>query len=365
MKRLLICNTYFQLIITLQLSLTLFKEDRITIIITDKTPNTEFPAKKLKELHVVDKVLYQQTNSYCGKKTTWRDKIQDIYNIVFGDSKFLALTSEDYDEIIYFNYDLFVMALFAELYKKNKKIICSRYEEGILSYNTKIPKYIKYRIGEFVRHILLKKSLFDKTKQIYLCYPELYEGKLKIVEIPKIKLDGPIGEILANMFNLKMKDLNYKNGYIFFSSVYDFEGGEPINEIEVARRIQDIVGNEALLVKVHPRDTRNIYQKNGFNVDCNSSIPWEAVQLNTDCSGITFISATSCSVLSINMLLDPMPRTFYVYPCCELEGNKFAVKTIENLKKLLSNAKFERIGRSVQVINSFDELYRVLRQNNK
>lgn len=67
MKRLLICNTYFQLIISLQLSLTLFQDDKITIIITDKTPNTKLPAQKLEELRVVDKVLYRKTNAYCGK----------------------------------------------------------------------------------------------------------------------------------------------------------------------------------------------------------------------------------------------------------------------------------------------------------
>lgn len=82
MKRLLICNTYFQLIISLQLSLTLFQDDKITIIITDKTPNTKLPAQKLEELRVVDKVLYRKTNAYCGKRDVWRDRLQDVYDIV-------------------------------------------------------------------------------------------------------------------------------------------------------------------------------------------------------------------------------------------------------------------------------------------
>lgn len=274
--------------------------------------------------------------------------------------RFSDITDELYDEMIYFNYDLFAMVLFAALYNKNKRIICSRFEEGILSYNSKMPRYIKYETGEFLRHLLLKKSLLDKTEQMYFCEPALYEGKLKAVEIPKIKLDSPIGGILMHMFNLKKECLNYENGYMYFSSVYDFEGGESINEIEAVRRIRHVVGNDNLLVKTHPRDMRDVYQKEGFRIDHNSAIPWEAIQLNTDCSGITFITATSCSVLSINMLLDPMPKTVFVYPCCKLEGNEFAVKTAESVEKLLANSNFKRVAKAVHVVHSFDELYMVL-----
>lgn len=365
MQRIMICNTYFQLIISLQLSFTLFNGDKITIIITDKTPNTKFPAQKLEDLHIVDKVLYRETKAYCGKRDVWRDKLQDICDIVFGDSKFSDITDVFYDEIIYFNYDLFAMVLFAELYKKNKKIMCSRFEEGILSYNSKVPRYLKYKVGEFLRHLLLKKSLWEKTKQMYFCNPTLYEGTLKAVEIPKIKLDGPMGGILKHLFNLNKESLKYENGYMYFSSVYDFEGGESINEIEAVRRIRNIVGNDDLLVKIHPRDTRQVYQKEGFHIDRNSAIPWEAIQLNTDCSGITFITATSCSALSINMLLDPMPKTVFVYPCCKLEGNEFAVKTAESVEKLLANPNFKRIAKAVHVVYSFDELHTVLQRDNK
>lgn len=361
----MICNTYFQLIISLQLKFTLFNRDKITIIITDKTPNTKSPAHKLEELHVVDKVLYRETKAYCGKRYAWRDKFQDVYDIVFGDSRFLDITDELYDEVIYFNYDLFAMVLFAALYKKNKRIMCSRFEEGILSYNSKMPRYFKYEVGELLRRILLKKSLLEKTERMYCCNPALYEGTLKTVEIPKIKLDGPIGGILMHLFNLKKENLNYENNFMYFSSVYDFEGGESINEIQVVRHVRNVVGNDNLVVKVHPRDTRDVYQKEGFNIDRNSAIPWEAIQLNTDCSEITFITATSCSVLSVNMLLDPMPKTVFVYPCCKLGGNEFAVNTAKSVEKLLLNPDFKKAAKAVHVVHSLDELHTVLRQGKK
>lgn len=65
-------------------------------------------------------------------------------------------------------------------------------------------------------------------------------------------------------------------------------------------------------VKTHPRDSRTIYKDHGFNVDVNSSIPWEAIQLSGDFSDKVFLTINSGSVLSGSTMSEKPVKTFYM-----------------------------------------------------
>ncbi len=131
-----------------------------------------------------------------------------------------------------------------------------------------------------LRKIIGKPVIENSFLNFYCFYPQIYKGYLKPVEVPMIQLNSEICVALRKVFELDDKKLSYKYKYIFFTSVYDFEGGKPVGEYELVCKIADIVGKDNLLIKTHPRDTRTLYVDNGFNVDENSSVPWEAIQLS-------------------------------------------------------------------------------------
>lgn len=261
-----------------------------------------------------------------------------------------------YDLLMYYNLDMMALSFFAYLYEINQDIECARYEEGILSYNNPVYVCAKFKCGNILRNLLRKKTIIQKTKSFYCCYPSFYSGNLSVVEIPKINVSSEIGNVLKFIFNLKEEDLYYKEKYIYFSSVYDFEGGYPIGEINFVETLRNYVGNDNLLVKVHPRDKRTIYGDKGFHVDRNSKIPWEAIQLNMDCSDKVFITINSSSVLSINMLIEPMPKTIFAYHCCNYKRNKTAVITIRNLETLLHSNEYKKYFKTVKIIQNINEL---------
>jgi hypothetical protein len=267
-----------------------------------------------------------------------------------------GIPEKSFDLLMFNGTNLLTYVCFANLYKVNKNIKCAKFEEGILSYNNWEKLGKDNSIGNMIRKIFGQKTLVDLTKHFYCYYPSMYKENLITVEVPKINPSGEMKDILKNIFNLGNLESEYDYKYIYFSSVYDFEGGEPIGELELLKEIRDYVGNDNLLVKVHPRDIRNIYSKSGFNVDKLSNIPWEAIQLNLNCTDKVFITTNSGSVLSINMILNPRPRTVFTYRLCSIEKNNLAVISIRNINALIEEKTLKEYVKNLQIISSIDEL---------
>ena len=121
-------------------------------------------------------------------------------------------------------------------------------------------------------------------------------------------------------------------------------------------KIADLVGKDNLLVKTHPRDLRTIYNDNGFNVDKNSSMPWEAVQLGGDFSNHIFLTVNSGSVLAGSFMSEKPVRTFYMYKLCNIEGNSTCQKNAKDIEALLTNENMKEILSKVSIANRLEEI---------
>ena len=92
--------------------------------------------------------------------------------------------------------------------------------------------------------------MIESTKKVYCLYPDLYFGKLLVEKIPAIKTDSELINILKKVFNVDIDKKSYKEKYIYFSSICDFEGGKPIGEFELIKNIAHLVGKDNLLIKI-------------------------------------------------------------------------------------------------------------------
>lgn len=353
---LIVCNTYYQLIMAIRMNETLFAQDSVHVVLTDRAPNAAQVCERLKRMAVFEAAYYVETAAYCQKRDRVIEKIKDLSALVFGNGKFSNITEHHFDKFLYYNDDLFEEVVFACLYQKNKQLQCAKFEEGILSYNNRPKKNLKFDLSNKLRKLLGQDSLQARTAEFYCCHPAAYYGDKQAIAIPCIDQNSVVGKVLSEIFCITDEMLDYKQRYIYFSSVYDFEGGLPIGEIEVVRKIAETVGKENLLIKRHPRDQRKIWLEEGFCVDKNSDLPWEAIQFAQDCTDKVFITANSGSVLSVNMLLDPMPKVVFVYPCCDLTGNPSAQNTIDTLEKLLDNPGLQKMLTNVIKMESVGEM---------
>lgn len=337
MNRILfVCNTYAQVIFATQMTLNLFKKDEITILISDHSNNATKYVKNAKCLSNFKNVYITKDKDFCynwkGFYAKAKRFLLSFFRLFIGHTCLRG--NENFNEIICYNADMATRFYFR--YCNNKNIICSRMEEGILSYNyVDIPLPAKHKL------LLNLSGLNDyckNQKNMYCTYPELYKGPLETVKIPLMDPNNAeFVNAVSTIFGVEKEKLSYPQKYIFFSSVLDFEGGETVGELELAKKVAELVGRENLLVKVHPRDDVKRFIEAGLTVDQNSSVPWEAIQLNYDFSKHVFITVCSGSVLSISSVIPNPPRTVFAYKLVNTAGNQCALNTVKTLDEFRSS----------------------------
>lgn len=363
MRRLIIANTYYQLIFSVQMKMTLFRNDDVTILISDHSNGAEKIEKIIAGLKLFNNSYHIKTRELL-RERNWFLELKHFIDMSFKNkSKYSSpllkeLSDLFFDEIVVYNVGRDSIAFFYSLSKYNKNIKLSRYEEGILSYNNTIQRIAnpKRVLIDFVR-MLQKKPQFTKSGENFYCfYPELYKGELSPVKVPLIGNNSETTYIIKKVFNVNLSENDYKEKYIFFTSVYDFEGEHPVGEFELVCKIADLVGKDNMLIKIHPRDRRTIYADNGFKVDKNSNIPWEAIQLTGSFKDKVFLTATSGSVLSGSFMSSDSPRTYYLYELCKIDGNTIAEESRKSIVDLLSNKKTKTIFSNVKIAESLEDI---------
>lgn len=362
-----ICNTYYQLIAMIQLKLTVLKFENVDLLLSDHSKDALLVVNRLCKTSCFNSVKFLDSKELIYGSHSKIKKIMEILAAVTGNnSKYEELLSGTvYDELIFCNMEISVATIFAIQIKKNKNLKCSRLEEGIISYN--VPDIMnpnctptgRLRVVYMIRKILTWKNINKCTNKFYCYYPERYNGSLKTIAIPLLQLDDlKLQNYLAEAFGLNGSKLSYPQKYIYFASVGDIEGDKPIGEVNLAKSIAEIVGYDNLLVKVHPRDISGAFEKAGLIVDKNSSIPWEVIQLNYNFSNHVFLTATSGSVLSVNLSLKEGPPTYFLYPMCDLSQNKSASKAaalIKNLFDILNEGSEVPVDR-FRIVQAFKEV---------
>lgn len=360
MRRLIIANTYYQVIFAMQMRNTIFKRDDVDLIITDHSKNADVVCENIKKCKYFNNCYYVKTGGYRDNRTKMQ-KILDIFLLSFAKKNRFEYYLRDisdkfFDEIMVFNYDMRTYGVFSILSLYNHDIKVSRFEEGVLSYSVEILfTQTRTLIGK-LRKIIGKPVIENSFLNFYCFYPQIYKGYLKPVEVPMIQLNSEICVALRKVFELDDKKLSYKYKYIFFTSVYDFEGGKPVGEYELVCKIADIVGKDNLLIKTHPRDTRTLYVDNGFNVDENSSVPWEAIQLSGKFDDKVFMTINSGSVLSGSLMSKNKVKTFYMYKMCDYKGNESCQKNVIDIEALLKNSNMKSIFNNVQVAEKIEDI---------
>lgn len=336
MKNVLVyCNTYYQLLVAIQLRLTIKNEDQVSIILTDESLGAEEVATRLKETGFFYGAFFLKT------KVT-KNEVDIAYKLrVFRDGVFGNLPVDmprDYvcDELIGYNLDLATHGVYAALYRRNEKIRCNSMEEGLLSYDKPQDNNGLMRSILFCRSLLGRKNLRRSVKQFYCFNPEAYQGDLEAVAIPRLDCrNATLRSFLQQVF-LGDRELEpYRQKDIYLPCIYDMEGGEPIGEVSLAGTLVQHVGKANLLVKVHPRDDVEKYKSIGAVVDINSQVPFEVLCILQDISDKILITTLSGSVLNVSAMLAEPPQCWYAYPLCDLSHNFLAQHFCGVIRKYL------------------------------
>ena len=347
-RKLIICNTYYQLILAIQMKLTIFKNDIVDLQISDQSVNASDVAKRLNKLSVFNSVKFVENKDEYATRSAVK-KIKDVFVHSFVRAKNLEIPL--YDEILFYNFETNFYKI-NDYYKKiNHKVIWSRMEEGIFSYSADCYTGGTIKLTSKVRKILCKDNIIDNITRYYCTEPEIASanGMYKdIVEIPKINAnDVYLVEILNNIFDYKYEKINQK--YIFFASSSDIDG-VPFGETELILKVADEVGKDNIIVKMHPRDTRRVYQEYGIEVMEKSCVPWEVIQLNMLRDEHILLTVTSGAFLGIASMTGDIIKGYFLYNCIE-NKSEYLKGYIQNIQKVFYELKKENKCNGLFILN--------------
>lgn len=348
-KILILCYTDAQILIAIQMKLTIFCNDEMDIIICDHFKCSKMLYTNLSELSLFRKVIYCETNVMEYRQSGMKD-VLNTFQFQFmnkGHTLFSLGLSKKYDEIIFHNFTYFLYILFDYYGKPLSGTRFSCMEEGILSYNQRLEVGKRVKILNWVNG--RKNNIFTRIDKYYCFCPSFRKkrNEREIIEIPSVKttMEQFLG-IIDQIYEYKPLHIDEK--FIFFGNSMCTDG-TCRQEPDVIKRIAEHVGKDNLIVKVHPREQKEIYQNTGVRIMENASLPWEVYYLNCNFESKIFLSTVSNAFLNAFLLKGEDAEGIFLFSL--IEGNEYIQQRGREITEML-NAMHEagimkncRIGR--------------------
>lgn len=302
------CCTVYQLIVAIQLRLTVYQDVWCGIIISKTTPNSIKIKERLKECNIFDYavVIDNETVDWNLSKMILWNNIKVFLRPLLVDVVFSSGTI--IDEYLFAGLGGFSNALGQWFVHVNRCEKIGMYEEGASSYSriyahaiekrTHNPSALKRVYYKMFPHML------SKIQKFYFFDPELllWDVRAEIVRVPAISdRRERLLAILNHIFDIENCPDDYDKPVIFFEESYHNDG-IVTGDVQIVDALAKQYGKENIFIKVHPRNSDNRFQKLGYHTNIDFSIPWEVIALNMD-NLDKKILATMTSTALINTFL--------------------------------------------------------------
>lgn len=350
-----LCNTYYQLVVSLQIQMTIEKNASSILMISNHSKGTEEICEKIKKEHIFREVYYIETKHLCSKRVGTYYRIQALFDGIVGNLFGANIKNCNVKRFYYYNLDFATLAIYAALTRGNKQISPVMMEEGIGSYWGVQFKNKMIRRIEALRKIMGIANLSSSTTSFYCFTPNLYQGCLLPLELPKIEKSDVIIQILRNIFMYKGFSTRIKQKYIFLGTIFDTEGENPIGEHDLVNKVAELVGKDNLIIKTHPRDTSDDYSQRGVDIYKDSTIPWEVMQLVMDMSDKVILTTVSSAAVSLNLMCDDPIKAFMLYKQCNVESNSKAMFCV-NMIRALQERGIDLKNHNIYIANKIDDI---------
>lgn len=349
---LMLCKTVYQLIVAIQIKLTILDNQLVDIIISDELPNYIEVCSKLEQTKIFDNVI-------CA--TTKLSKVSNggLYNIPSlrnfelkkNINKFeLIKLKERYSNFYFANLGGVSIQIARFLLTYNPKINFYMFEDGVSSYS-------KIYGDEINNHSInkskgLKSLLIDKyipdilelLKGYYVFAPEIMVWKplFCVKKIPQInKEDNRFKSTLDVLYNMDLLKDSYSETVIFFEESYVADGIK-VDDITIVEKLKQQYGEKEVFIKTHPRNSINRFESLGCKTNRDKSIPWEAIAINIDLSNKVLVSMTSTAVVSSFLLLNSSAKMILAYDKLKISNNNKrvlnSIEVIERIKTIYPDA---------------------------
>lgn len=345
-----ICNTAYQVIVSIQMSLTLEKESKPVLIITDVVKNAETISKYFNTTEKFKKALFAKTKDLDWKERNWfipsKKKEYELFIRKLLGAELEQELDEGNNRVFVANLSGFPIVFAKYLFKRSKAAELDIFEDGLSSYSHIYESGINYRLcnKNLFKRIQYKliPSILSKTSNYYLFYPDLLVWKppFRVKQIPSISRDDDVLKTILNgAFKYDLLQDTYSEKAIFFEESY-IEDGIEVNDVATVNTLLQIFGPENVLIKRHPRVKANRFSDSVVKFNIDTAVPWEIILLNKDMTGKYLVTMTSTAVINSLLLIDSGATAVFDY--VNLENNaidriQYSIEIIKKLEHMLPN----------------------------
>ncbi len=368
-RKVFICNTVFQVLVATWINHKYFRDCKDTDIIISNHMNGasdisdrmqqygEFANTYFVESLDVARYRIPETHfSHMKNEINPGEYIKRTFGIDFA-----------YDHIFVSNLDGFTKQFFSAAVKENPNVNVHIFEDGLSTYSKLFgswfrdsgrPNYDLLR-GVVYDYVYRKKYIKDYIKDIWLLTPELLQWNPE-VSVKTVEKINPKDEIYLEICNkvfgyYDSKDV-YDKKYIFMEESF-FADGKEIPDVELVNQIAQQVGKENIMVKIHPRNPVNRFEKLGYKTNRDTGIPWELICMNmTDLDEKVLLTVSSNSILNPIMIFGIPVRAFSLYGVINQSNNSTGVNEIDSPVWDVVRLGYQKYKPSIVICDSIEEI---------
>jgi len=289
-KRVLfICNSSYQLLTAVQLRLTYYEQFNADLIISNQFSNAEQIGDNVKSTG-----LFQHVQFIKNKKQTFSSRIKET---IYDWKQILHFRHQlgIYDEVCFSNISVFTI-LFTRFYQ-TKHLLVNIFEDGFITYSK---AFVAMDRASSIARFLLPQGVLGRTHQLFVFSPQLldwHKDTIHVYQIPTIQRDNQSTIHLFNtIFGYQDGVDSYDKKYIFMEESF-FADKYPVNDMELVHTLAEKVGQENVMVKLHPRNGVNRFAEIGIKTNKVFATPWELIVLNQNIQNCTLVTISSSSIL--------------------------------------------------------------------
>ena len=292
---LIICNTAYQLLTGVQMRKKIFPTDHVDLLLSNQMVGGDIISERARSGSLFEKVAYVEN-----KKQTFKNRLAETVHD-FRLIRTLRKQLGEYDVVCLSNISVFSI-LFLRFYQR-KRFELNIYEDGFVTYCRSFEHSDR---ASAVSKIINPKGILGNVSHIYLFNPELLEwhrDNIVPITIPKFdKNDTATINELNRIFGYSEDVDTYDKPYLFMEESF-FADRFPVDDVRLVMLMAEKVGKENVMVKLHPRNPENRFEKLGIKTNHVFSTPWELILLNSNMQNCTLVSISSSSILQPYLLL--------------------------------------------------------------
>lgn len=339
---LFVVNSAFQMITAVQLKMTAFSHESADILVTDELAHYEKIAKGIEKSGIFSRVYTVKIKDYDWKN--WKFTFGGFFYDKDIKSRVRCIKDKHYDVLLYCNYTGFCACLAAFLRRKHHAELMM-FEDGFASYSdhwrTGLNKAMHpMSLSDKFVYGVIRRSPYYTTKY-WVFNPELIKDwnfGFSIEKIDKINADT------LNALNIIYQYDKSPDDYsgvrcIFFEESY-YADGIDVGDIEIVDTVAKIIGKDNLMVKIHPRNPENRFERLGYKTNVDTEIPWEIIALNNDFSNTILITIASGSSITSHFISNVSAKmSILLYDMDEIDREKLTPSLVV-FDKICRNDKY-------------------------